>query len=84
LNALKAKAEKIIEQIVPFSFAAFEELFFAEDNNASLKLKELKNNGVNNRMLSDWFNNAISTLEANEQVGSGRVYRTIMNSILLL
>ena len=81
LSALKTRAGKIIEKIVPFSFVAFEELFFEDDQNAPVKLKEPKNNGISSRILSDWFKNVISIFEANDQVGTASIYRTTMNSI---
>lgn len=69
LAALKLKAEKIIEDIIPFSFVAFEEAFFAGASEAK------------SRMLEDWFNNTIKRLKANDQVGTAGSYQTTINSI---
>lgn len=69
LAALKAKAEKVIENINPFSFVAFEEAFFSGASEAK------------SRMLEDWFNNTIKKLKANEQVGTAGSYQTTINSI---
>lgn len=69
LNALQSKAEKIIETIVPFSFVAFEENFYS--GTAEKK----------SRMLNDWFNDYIKKLKANDQVSTGGIYQTSLNSI---
>ena len=69
LNALQTKAEKIIEEMVPFSFVAFEENFY----NGSV--------GKKSRMLDDWFNDYIKKLKANDQVSTGGIYQTSFNSI---
>ena len=70
LNALKFKAEKVIEKIDPFSFNAFEENFFAAP-------KERKS-----VMLKHWFDAYIEKLKANDQVGTAISYQTTINSIL--
>ncbi|MBC7749810.1 MAG: phage integrase SAM-like domain-containing protein [Methylotenera sp.] len=69
LNALQTKAEKIIEEMVPFSFVAFEENFY----NGSV--------GKKSRMLDDWFNDYIKKLKLNDQVSTGGIYQTSFNSI---
>ena len=69
LNALQTKAEKIIEEMVPFSFVAFEENFY----NGSV--------GKKSRMLDDWFNDYIKKLKANDKVSTGGIYQTSLNSI---
>jgi integrase/recombinase XerD len=81
LNALKIRAEKVIEKTVPFSFVAFEELFFDEDQDTTVKWKELSNKGVNSRMLSDRFKYATSIFESNDQIDTASTYRTTMNSV---
>lgn len=69
LAALKAKVEKIVEGINPFSFVAFEEAFYSGTSEAK------------SRMLEDWFNNTIKRLKANDQVGTAGSYQTTINSI---
>lgn len=69
LNALKAKAEKVIEKIEPFSFVSFEENFY----NGTAEKKS--------RMLNDWFNDYIKKLKANDQVSTAGIYQTSLNSI---
>jgi len=69
MNALKSKAEKVIEQIEPFSFVAFEEALYADT-------AERKS-----RMLMDWFKDYIIKLKANDQIGTASSYQTTINSI---
>lgn len=69
LNKLKEKAEIVIKNINPFSFVAFEEQFMATK-------KEKKS-----RMLNDWFQAMIDSMTANDQIGTGRLYNTTINSI---
>ena len=78
LNALKTNAEQLIQKIVPFSFTAFEETFFDKSRKKSL---EGSKNILQSRMLADWFENAITALEKNEQLGTSGLYRTAFNSI---
>lgn len=71
LAALKTKAEKIIEDINPFSFVAFEESFF----------QDKPVNNKKSRKLEKWFQDKIEALEANNQVGTAGSYITTKNSI---
>lgn len=69
LEALKSKAEKVIEQIVPFSFMAFEEVFFSMDQSRK------------GTLLTRWFDDYIKALKANDQIGTAISYQTTINSI---
>ncbi len=79
LNALKTEAEKLIETIVPFSFYSFEESFFNKVpiNSDRTAYSETEKK----RELSTWFRATISTLAANEQIGTADIYRSTFNSI---
>jgi len=70
LHALKAKAEKVIEKIVPFSFITFEETFFGNS--------EIRKYST---MLKHWFDEYIQKLKTNAQVGTAISYQTTINSI---
>src|SRR4051812_8841153 len=52
LNALKLKAEKTIEKLLPFSFVAFEEAFFFQTKDRQ------------SVMLKHWFEEHIGNLKA--------------------
>lgn len=69
LEALKTKAEKVIEHIVPFSFIAFEEAFYGD-------VQDRKST-----MLKHWFDDYIKKLKANDQIGTAVSYQTTINSI---
>lgn len=69
LQTLKSKAEKVVEKIVPFSFIAFEENFYADVQDPK------------NTMLKQWFDDYIQKLRANDQVGTAISYQTTINSI---
>ena len=69
LNALKASAEKAIEKIVPFSFVAFQEVFYNE------KVEK------KSRMLEYWFKDYSSKLKVNDQISTAGIYQTTLNSI---
>ncbi|TXJ24893.1 MAG: hypothetical protein E6Q24_15205 [Chitinophagaceae bacterium] len=69
LNALKKRAEKIIEGLNPFSFVAFEDAYLR--NKATIKTTSLK----------VWFENYIAKLEAEERIGSAMCYTTAFNSL---
>jgi len=71
LNAKQAKAEKAIENIVPFSFVAFEEAYFS--NTVAKK----------NTSLQHWFDDYITKLHAKGSVGTAIAYRTTINSLNL-
>lgn len=70
LNALQAKAEKVISKISPFSFVAFEEVFYG--NTETRKTSS---------MLNHWFDDYIKSLKANGQIGTAISYNTTINSI---
>ena len=69
LNALQASAEKAIDKIVPFSFIAFEDVFFNKP--APLQDSSLKS----------WFDKYITQLKANGQIGTAIGYNTTKNSL---
>ena len=69
LDVKRIKAEKIIEQIDPFSFVAFEEAYFS--NTVARK----------NTSLQHWFDDYITALHAKGSVGTAIGYRTTINSI---
>lgn len=71
LNAKQAKAEKAIENIVPFSFVAFEEAYFS--NTVAKK----------NTSLQHWFDDYITKLHTKGSVGTAIAYRTTINSLNL-
>jgi integrase/recombinase XerD len=69
LNTIQAKAEKVIEKISPFSFIAFEEIYFGNKPTST------------NKSLKFWFENYITELSNNGQVGSASSYISTFNSI---
>lgn len=69
LNALKLRAEKVIDKIIPFSFIAFEEAFFSETRDKK------------SVMLKQWFDDYINSLKSNDQIGTAISYQTTINSI---
>lgn len=69
LNALKKRAEKIVDSLTPFSFVAFEDAY--SRNKATIKSTSLKT----------WFDNYISNLEEQERIGSAMAYTTAYNSL---
>lgn len=71
LDVKRIKAEKIIEQIDPFSFVSFEEAYFS--NTIARK----------NTSLQHWFDDYITALHAKGSVGTAIGYRTTINSINL-
>jgi integrase len=81
LAVLKNSAEKVIEKIAPFSFVAFEEAFIGKRPKKSENASGVKARALHSKMLSDWFDDTISTLEVNEQLGAASLYRTVRNSI---
>ena len=70
LNAIEKKALEVIEGLNPFSFVAFEEAFFG---NAAKQVKD--------DSLRYWFNQYMTTLRGNGQVGSAVSYSTTLNSL---
>lgn len=80
LAALKESADKIIKTITPFSFIAFEEIFFQRSKSTAEGSQDVQQTPTNN-LLVVWFQNAISIFTANEQVGNASIYKTTMNSI---
>lgn len=71
LDSKRIKAEKVIEQIDPFSFVAFEEAYF---NNIVTR---------KNTSLQHWFDEYIIKLKAKNCIGTAIAYRTTINSINL-
>lgn len=69
LEALKNKAEGVIEKLVPFSFVAFEEAFYSD-------VQDRKST-----ILKHWFDDYIKKLKANDQIGTAISYQTTINSI---
>ena len=69
LNQIEKKAESVISQISPFSFVAFEELFF---NKEAAK---------HSNTLQYWFDTYISRLSQSGQIGTSISYKTTINSI---
>lgn len=69
LNALKKKAERIIEGLNPFSFVAFEDAYLSKS--AAIKSTSLK----------AWFDYYIAQLEEQERIGSAIAYNTAYNSL---
>ena len=71
LNTKHQKAEKIIADLVPFSFIAFEDLFYS---NSVTKTN-------NNTALQHWFDTYVKTLNDKGRVGTASSYRTTINSL---
>lgn len=71
LNNLQEAVEKIVAKIVPFSFIAFEEIYFEKSEKP----------GTKSTSLTTWFNDYIKVLKANDQVGNASIYNTTINSI---
>ncbi len=71
LNTKQQKAEKIIADLVPFSFIAFEDLFYS---NSVTKTN-------NNTALQHWFDTYVKTLNDKGRVGTASSYRTTINSL---
>lgn len=71
LDAKRIKAEKIVDNLNPFSFVAFEEAYF---NNSTVN---------KNTTLQHWFDTYIQKLHAKGCVGTAITYRTTINSINL-
>jgi len=70
LDLKKQKAAKVLEDLQPFSFKAFEEAFFQE--------KQLQKSFS----LKDLFQEYIDALEVKGRVGSASLYKTTINSLL--
>jgi len=73
LNTLQASVEKTIEKINPFSFVAFEELFFDKSPKPTTKTTTLQS----------WFDAYINELHDKGRVGTAIAYRTTINSLNL-
>ncbi len=69
LNDIEKKADKIISKMAPFSFVAFEELFF---NKEAAK---------HSNTLQYWFDKYIAQLNLSGQIGTSISYKTTLNSI---
>jgi integrase len=72
LKATETKAQKIIDNLHPFSIVAFEEAFFQRNPHSGEQHLS---------KLSYWFDRYISTLRENGQIGTAISYRTTINSI---
>ena len=72
LNVTETKAEKIIDNLHPFSIVAFEEAFYQRSSVSSEQ---------HHSKLSYWFDRYINTLKENDQIGTAIGYRTTINSI---
>lgn len=71
LEALKLLTERVVQNIEPFSFVAFEEAFFEKKGADEQK----------GRKLELWFKEIIDQLKLNDQVGTAGSYQTTFNSI---
>ena len=69
LQAIEAKAQKVISKLDPFSFVSFEENYFN------------KSNVNHNNTLKYWFEKYINQLTQAGQIGTAMSYRTTINSI---
>jgi integrase len=72
LKVTESKAQKIIDNLHPFSIVAFEEAFFQRTPNSGEQHLS---------KLSYWFDRYISSLRENGQIGTAISYRTTINSI---
>ena len=70
LAAIESKAEKIISKLNPFSFVAFEEMYFNKNLTTS-----------NNKDLKYWFEEYINQLSQSGQIGTAMLYKATLNSI---
>lgn len=71
LNNLQTAVENVVDKIVPFSFIAFEEIYF----------EKVTRPGAKSTSLQSWFNAYVDELNEKDQVGTATVYRTTINSI---
>jgi integrase/recombinase XerD len=70
LNAIEAKAKKIIKGLDVFSFVSFEDGFFSTIS----KTAPSKN-------LKTWFDNYIAKLKSNSQIGTGSSYTSTLSAL---
>ena len=73
LNTLQASVEKTIDKINPFSFVAFEEIYFDKVPKHTAKTTSLQS----------WFDAYINELHSKGRVGTAIAYRTTINSLNL-
>ncbi|MBK6384408.1 MAG: hypothetical protein IPF69_13290 [Chitinophagaceae bacterium] len=73
LNTLQSSVEKTVEKINPFSFVAFEEIYF---NKVAAK-------PTKTTTLQSWFDAYINELHEKGRVGTAIAYRTTINSLNL-
>lgn len=71
LNQMELKAIKAIEKLNPFSFLAFEEIYFGTQKAAA------------QTSLQYWFKNYIAELYSQERIGTAMSYNTTLNSLNL-
>lgn len=71
LNQMELKATKAIEKLNPFSFLAFEEIYFGTQKAAA------------QTSLQYWFKNYIAELYSQERIGTAMSYNTTLNSLNL-
>ena len=70
LNAIEAKAKKIINGLDVFSFVSFEDGFFSTISKTAPS-----------RNLKTWFDNYISKLKANSQIGTASSYTSTLSAL---
>ena len=71
LNQMELKATKAIEKLDPFSFLAFEEIYFGTQKAAA------------QTSLQHWFKNYIAELYSQDRIGTAMSYNTTLNSLNL-
>lgn len=69
LNQIELKATKTIEKLNPFSFIAFEEIYFGTQKVAA------------QTSLQYWFKNYITELYSQDRIGTAMSYNTTINSL---
>lgn len=70
LTGIETKVKKTIEKLKPFSFVAFEEMYFSKSAS-----------GEKSVSLKHWFDKYILQLKGNDQIGTAISYQTTINSI---
>lgn len=74
LDAIRIKAEKVIDELDPFTFESFENRFFGKDAPVQAPV---------NTTLEHLFDQYIAELKSNAQIGTAMSYQTTINSLLL-
>lgn len=70
LKGIERKVKKIVDDLKPFSFVAFEEKYFSKSAS-----------GEKSVTLKHWFDKYIEQLKGNDQIGTAISYQTTINSI---